>query len=80
MVRKKPYTTIGIKRLKCFRCGKQAETQWTICSDGNQHRPLCRHCDIELNEMVLKFMGFPNWEEMMEDYKKKLLKSLGEEK
>jgi hypothetical protein len=68
-MRKKPYTQIGIKRLKCFRCGKQAEHQWQICADNNIFRPICRECDIALNELVLKWMGFHDWEDKIEKYK-----------
>jgi hypothetical protein len=68
-MRKKPYTQRGIRRLKCFRCGAQAEHQWQICSDGNVFRPICKKCDVELNELVLKFMGFKDWESKMKKYK-----------
>lgn len=66
--RKTPYTQLGIRRLKCFRCGERAEYQWQICSDGNVFRPICTRCDIELNETVLKFMGFKDWEAKMFKY------------
>ena len=69
-MRLKPYTETGIKRLKCFRCGNKATYQWQICSDGNQYRPICKQCDIELNEMVLKWMGFDDWQIKIDDYKK----------
>ena len=52
-MRLQPYTEIGIKRLLCFRCKKKAHTQWQICADGNQYRPICVMCDIDLNR-------FPN--------------------
>ena len=68
-MRKKPYTNIGIKRLKCFRCGEQATQQWQICSDKNQYRPICNKCDIDLNELVLKFMGFKDWKKKLKEYK-----------
>ena len=71
-MRKEPYTMIGIKRKKCFRCGDQAKYQWQICSDGNTWRPVCAKCDVELNETVLKFMGFPDWEEKIRKYKEKI--------
>ena len=71
-MRKKPYTVIGIKRLKCIRCGAKAHFQWQICADHNQYRPICKQCDIELNELVLEFMGFENRKEMMEEYKKRI--------
>jgi hypothetical protein len=70
--RKIPYTKIGIKRLKCFRCGAPAFYQWQICSDGNVYRPICKKCDIELNKLVLQFMKFPDWEEKMKKYIKKV--------
>lgn len=70
-MRRKPYTKIGIKRLKCFRCGESATAQWQICSDGNTYRPICTKCDIELNTVVLKFMGFADWEEKIIRYTNK---------
>ena len=69
-MRKKPYTQIGIERLKCFRCGHKASQQWQICADGNQYRPICVDCDIELNEVVIKFMGLPN--QLWKDYQDKM--------
>ena len=71
-MRKKPYTEIGIRRLKCFRCGNKAEYQWQICSDGNTYRPICKECDIALNEIVLKWAGFPDWEDKIKQYKEKV--------
>ena len=68
-MRKTPYTERGIKRLKCIRCGNPAEHQWQICSDGNQWRPICIECDIALNELVLKWIGFPDWEEKIFSYR-----------
>jgi hypothetical protein len=68
-MRRKPYTAIGIKRMKCIRCGKPAVHQWQICSDGNAYRPLCLDCDIELNKLVLKWVGFSDWKEKLEKYK-----------
>ena len=71
-MRKAPYTEIGIRRKKCFRCGHQAKFQWQICADGNQYRPICEECDIALNETVLKFMGFADWKNMIAEYKKSI--------
>lgn len=68
-MRKKPYTEIGISRMKCFRCGKPANQQWQICSNGNLYCPICDKCDIELNKIVLKFMGFRKWKSMIKKYK-----------
>lgn len=68
--RRQPYTVRGIRRLPCFRCGAPAEHQWQICSDNNLYRPLCLACDIALNELVLRWMGFPDWEAKIERYKR----------
>ena len=67
--RRTPYTATGIRRVPCFRCGKPAEHQWQACADDNLYRPLCLDCDIALNEMVLKWMDFPDWEEKIARYK-----------
>lgn len=66
--RRQPYSVIGIKRLPCFRCGAPAVHQWQICADGNLYRPLCLDCDIELNALVLWWIGFPDWREKADRY------------
>ena len=73
-MRKKPYTEIGVKRFKCFRkgCNNKASRQWQICSDKNTYRPICIPCDIEINRIVLEFIGFVNRKEMLEEYIKSL--------
>lgn len=58
-VRRRPYTDQGIKRLSCLRCGRPARTQWQVCGDGNQYRPLCEDCDVALNQMVMEWAGLP---------------------
>ena len=67
--RKTPYTETGIKRKRCFRCGKQASQQWQICADGNIYRAICDECDIALNKLVLKWMGFKDWKRKIVAYK-----------
>ena len=57
--RRTPYSATGILRLKCIRCVRQAEYQWQICADGNNFRPLCALCDVQLNSKVLAFMKDP---------------------
>lgn len=70
--RTKPYTKIGISRLKCFRCGNQASEQWQICSDDNIFRPICVECDIALNNLVLHWMGFKDADEKIKRYREAL--------
>jgi len=53
---------------KCFKCGKRASQTWNICADGNKNRYICKKCDIELNALVLIFMGFKNWKDKINKY------------
>lgn len=63
-MRRKPYTEIGIRRKLCIRgCGRRAVAAWQICADGRVYRPICQQCDIELNEMVMRWV----WGETRED-------------
>jgi len=71
-MRRKPYTVIGMRRIACFRCGKPASQQWTICSDNNIYRGICLKCDIELNKTVLKFMKFADWQQKIKIYKERM--------
>lgn len=66
--RPEPYTEAGIRRLKCIRCGNPAQYQWQICSDGNNYRPICPSCDVELNAMVLRWMRHPDADALAEQY------------
>jgi len=70
--RKAPYTASGIRRVPCVRCGRPARFQWQICSDDRLYRPLCEKCDLELNRMVLRWAGFPDWAEKLKDYAEKM--------
>lgn len=58
-MRKKPYTEIGISRVPCQKCGKPSRFQWQICSTGNLWMGVCLDHDIELNKLVVDFMGLP---------------------
>ena len=69
-MRRTPYTEIGIARLPCFRCGaKPSVYQWQICADGRVYRGVCISCDVKLNQLVLRWAGFPDWKEKMKHYK-----------
>lgn len=66
--RSQPYTEIGIRRLPCFRCGGRAEYQWQVCADGRLYRVLCARCDVELNRIVLEWMGDPDAKTKVDKY------------
>ena len=68
--RSAPYTEIGVRRMKCVRCNAGAQFQWQICSDGNNFRPVCGKCDVELNKLVLEWMGHPRSKELMQRYER----------
>jgi hypothetical protein len=62
--RAQPFTERGVRRLSCIRCAEPAEFQWQICSDGNNYRPLCASCDVDLNRLVLEWMGHPQADDL----------------
>jgi len=73
--RKKPYTETGVRRFYCIRCReKQATQQWQICSDGNNYRPICNLCDVELNTEILHFMKDPHRVTKICKYRLKIFK------
>lgn len=72
-MRKRPYTQIGIRRVKCFRCSRPAEYQWQVCADGRQYRPLCPRCDVALNALVLRWMRDPEAAEKIARYRAQTL-------
>ena len=66
-----PYLEEAIAAAPCARCGgKPSRFQWTICADGNIQRPICLPCDLALQELVLRFMGFSNWKRKMKTYRR----------
>lgn len=66
--RREPYTTSGIKRVPCVRCGNPALHQWQVCADLNRYRALCLDCDIALNKLVLEWANDPNAAEKLVAY------------
>lgn len=66
--RKQPYMLAGLRQLKCVRCGGAAFSQWQVCADNGNFRPLCKTCDIALNKMVLHWMGHPRAKELASAY------------
>lgn len=67
-MRRKPYTAIGIRRVRCIRCGERAHASWQICADGRQHRAICKLCDQALNRLVLEWAGIPDVDAKMAAY------------
>lgn len=68
-MRTRPYTARGIKRIPCFRCGKPGHSQWQICADQRQYRVVCKSCDVALNALVLRWMGFRHPRAMLKRYR-----------
>lgn len=60
--------------MKCARCGKKGYASWQVCADDRVYRVMCMDCDIELNEMVLKWVGDPQADEKMKKYREKMEK------
>ena len=56
-MRRKPYTEKGISRVPSMRCAKPSTQQFRICAFDNKWAGVCIDCDIQLNRMVLGFMG-----------------------
>ena len=68
--RREPYTQIGIRRLTCavHGCENRGEFQWQCCANGNLWTPLCADHDVDLNRLVLDWMGHPDREALMNEY------------
>lgn len=59
----------------CKRCRKPAIYYWKICAiTCNQW--LCVDCDIEMNELILKFMKYRKWKWLMKKYMLRVLDEL----
>lgn len=67
--RRRPYSTAGIHRVPCWRCGAPSKHQWQVCADDRIFRGLCWPCDVALNALVLRWMGDPEWRRKVERYK-----------
>jgi len=69
---RKPYTVVGLRRMTCCRCPNPATTQWQICADDRIFRPLCTPCDVELNEMVMRWVWGDAREADLQRYRAKM--------
>jgi hypothetical protein len=59
--RRRPYTVIGIRRLKCAKkgCPNRAAATWQVCADQRIYRPVCPGCSASLDQLVLCLLGGP---------------------
>lgn len=67
--RVKPYTALGIRRVKCQRCSGKAHAQWDCCANGNRNIPVCVDCDIELNRLAMDFFKIPDRKRLLAKYR-----------
>ena len=57
---------------KCFKHPRRkAVFKWRICADGRWHG-VCKKCDVELNELGLKWAYPRTWKPKLEEYKKEI--------
>lgn len=55
----------------CQRCGQPATERWN--SDEFGLFCLCGECDVDLNQMILKYMCVPDREQKINRYRRKAL-------
>lgn len=74
-----PYSSDGIARLMCSRagCDRKAYATWGACADDNVQRPLCAECDVEVNRIVLDWMGDPAAAAKMAVYEARVTETVG---
>lgn len=58
--------------MRCTRvgCMNKALFQWNACADNNLWRPLCGHCDVAINKLVLEWFGDPQAQQKVKAYAK----------
>lgn len=71
--RRKPYTSIGIRRIPCSRCAAPSVHQWQVCANDNRYLGVCLACDVALNRLALEFMRVPCAKVLLERYQAKTL-------
>lgn len=67
---------------RCARCDQEAYSRWTVCADRSRSgkkrtRWLCRHCDVGLNELAMRFVYTEDddkSEQRLARYRRKLLR------
>lgn len=47
--------------------------QWQICADGQTYRPICKLCDVLLNELVVRWIWGYTREDELRLYRERVL-------
>lgn len=59
---------------RCAHCGERSTERWDLrpCAIGRWRRfDLCTPCDIELNEIVVRFINAADGEALLERYRER---------
>lgn len=71
--RAEAYSKEEIAQTPCFRCGRPARQQFTICANGGWYVAVCPRCDIDLNALVLCWLRVPNRWQLVGAYRERML-------
>jgi hypothetical protein len=79
--RRKPYTAIGIRRVTCAMrgCRRKGYATWQVCADGRIFRALCFVHDVELNRLVLEWVGDPHAHRKITKYTAMVIRNVNRE-
>jgi hypothetical protein len=56
----------------CVKCGQpDAPESFDLCADNNALRSLCTECDVELNALVLAWVGDPKARRKIKSYRRR---------
>jgi len=76
----KPYTKKGIRKAPCVRCDdekhgheKLACYQVHVDAEPGWWRPLCESCALALQRLMLEFLGVPELDEKLLEFREKEL-------
>ncbi len=59
---------------RCAHCGERATETWRLrpCAIGRWRTfPMCTACDIELNEIALRFVRHPDADKLLAEYRER---------
>lgn len=75
-MRRKPYTERGLRRMECASCGEKSTSQWSACALDGKFFPLCTRCDVELNEVAVRYVFGERWDIELKAYREKKIPQL----